>query len=147
MCLFIVRVQRSSPRQHASIHPGLVSFLFIPSLYTIPLLNRKIFHLLVVLSVCQFFYTCVKEEVFFCRCMRKEKQTGLQDYIYCCSHCLPLMIFHLQDPEKEQKSMKQQLRGGREHFTVIYFILVINVYALLMFYYVTNYLWSLCFCS
>ena len=35
MCLLIVRVQRSSPRQHASIHPGLVSFLFIPSLYSI----------------------------------------------------------------------------------------------------------------
>ena len=43
MCLLIVRVQRSSPRQHASIHPGLVSF---PSLYSL-FLNRKIFHLLV----------------------------------------------------------------------------------------------------
>ena len=32
MCLLIVRVQRSSPRQHASIHPGLMSLLFIPSL-------------------------------------------------------------------------------------------------------------------
>ena len=34
MCLLIVRVQRSSPRQHASIHPCLVSLLFIPSLYS-----------------------------------------------------------------------------------------------------------------
>ena len=30
----VIRVQRSSPRQHASIHPGLVSLLFIPSLYS-----------------------------------------------------------------------------------------------------------------
>ena len=35
MCLLIVRVQRSSPWQHASIHPGLVSLLFIPSLYSL----------------------------------------------------------------------------------------------------------------
>ena len=35
MCLLIVRVQRSSPWQHASIHPGLVSLIlyypYIPS--------------------------------------------------------------------------------------------------------------------
>ena len=53
----MVRVQRSSPWQHASIHPGLVSLLFI---YTIPiflLLNRKIFHLLVYIYACR--PTCI----------------------------------------------------------------------------------------
>ena len=37
---------RLSPWQRPSIHPCLVSFLFIPSLYSL-VLNRKIFHLLV----------------------------------------------------------------------------------------------------
>ena len=35
MCLLNVRVQWSSPWQHASIHPGLVFLLFIPSLYSL----------------------------------------------------------------------------------------------------------------
>ena len=48
--LLIVRVQRSSPWQHASIHPGLVSLIFIPSLYSL-FLNQKIFHLLVILTI------------------------------------------------------------------------------------------------
>ena len=35
MCLLIVGVERSSPWQHASIHPGLVYLLLIPSLYSL----------------------------------------------------------------------------------------------------------------
>ena len=34
-CLLIGRILRSSPSQHPSIHPWLVSFLFIPSLYSL----------------------------------------------------------------------------------------------------------------
>ena len=47
MCLLIVTVQRSSPWQHASIHPGLVSLLsyhpYIPSFKSIHLLVSFLF--------------------------------------------------------------------------------------------------------
>ena len=56
MCLFIVRVQRSSPRQHAS-HSSRSCLLPFYTIPIFPLLNRKIFHLLVN-KVYLHVYTC-----------------------------------------------------------------------------------------
>ena len=81
MCLLIVRVQTSSPWQHTSIHPGLVSLLFIPSLYSF----LKIFHLLA-----SFLFCCTLH-------IKLYALRNILPAIYCCLHtcCVYVVLSEL----------------------------------------------------
>ena len=82
MCLLIVRVQRSSPWQHASI-PVFPPFYTIP---IFPLLNRKIFHLLVSFLFLDAHCICCEEYYY---CLRVFVVVYiLVVFISCCWNCI-----------------------------------------------------------